>query len=219
MARKSSGIIEPSIPSALQPTADLATLLKQDMTLTGLQSAMADVSNLRLKSAVIQESVLEYAMLGGIRIEKFSVQDCRFDHCDFTAALLAESSWHSNVVVHSRCTGLQLQNSLLKHVRFSHTKLDMANFRFARLEHVVFENCVITGLDLYQAQLKHVVFRQCVIEDVEWSGAQLTDVDLTEATIVSGKGLGGLRGATISAEQLVTLAPYFAAEIGLKIAS
>jgi uncharacterized protein YjbI with pentapeptide repeats len=72
-------------------------------------------------------------------------------------------------------------------------------------------------MDFYHATLKNVTFVGCDIENVEFSGSILTHVDLTASRIVSLRGLRGLKGAWISAEQLVQLAPALAQEIGVII--
>ena len=210
-------LARPDVPNDLQPVTDLAALLRKDEVLSGLSIQDVDVAELRAKGMVLHESSLVKCNFAQASLEKAQLRDCVMEACDLTATVLADSSWHALEVNGSRCSGLQLQNSLLKNVRFRDCKLDLANFRFARLEHVVFENCMIKDLDLYNAQAKHVAFIGCDIEDVEFSGAQLHDVDLTESALLSIKGLHGLKGASISQEQLVRLAPYMATELGLVV--
>lgn len=55
------------------------------------------------------------------------------------------------------------------------------------------------------------------IENISFAGARLKNVDLSEAHILSVKNVIGLKGATISYEQLTFLAPYFTQELGILI--
>jgi hypothetical protein len=45
----------------------------------------------------------------------------------------------------------------------------------------------------------------------------MTNVDVSQSTIESINGIGSLRGVTMSHDQLMQLAPYFAVEAGIKI--
>ena len=207
----------PDLPSQLIDVTDFAALLRRDETLSELRVAEADASGIRLKSAVLQESQISNSSLSQVRIEKLHIRDCIVDRCDLTASVLADSSWHSTVVRSSRCSGIQLQTSLIKDVHFKNCKLDMANFRFSKLENVIFESCAIAEIDFYHASLKRVAFVDCDIDRVEFSDSTLVEVDLTRSRIMSVKGIRGLKGACISSEQLIVLAPYFAQEIGLII--
>ena len=49
------------------------------------------------------------------------------------------------------------------------------------------------------------------------SGARLTDVDLSGARLSTIVGIESLRGATISAAQMLDLAPLLAAHLGLRV--
>lgn len=210
-------ILRPDISSELQSVTNLAQLLLKDETLSGLMIQNGNASTLRIKSATVNDSKLLKCDLSKTKIEKLQLQDCHIEQCDLTAASFADSGWHAVEVVHARCSGIQLQASLMKNVLFKGCKLDFANLRFARLENVIFNDCVISELDLYSAQLKNVAFITCDIEAMEFSEAKLQQVDLSGASIISLKGLRGLKGAVIAPEQMIQLAPYMAQEIGLII--
>lgn len=210
-------IAKPDIPRELHTVPDIRTLLRTDEQLAGLLLQDVEVPKLTAKGTALAESHVLRCTFLQAKIEKLQLQDCLLENSDFSGSNLSEASWHAVAVKATRCSGLQLPNSLLKNVRFVGCRLDMANFRFAKLENVQFEQCVITGMDLYNAQLKHVEFIDCDLEDVEFSGAKLTDVDLTNARLVSVKGLSGLKGARITSDQLVALLPYVAQEIGLVV--
>ncbi len=210
-------ILRPDTPKELSAVTDLASLLRSDETLFGLNIDSADVSGIKLKSAAISESRLAKCNFSQAKIEKLHIRDCVFSNCDLTACLFADSSWHVAEIVGARCSGVQLHSSLMKNILFKNSKLDFANFRFTQLESVIFENCVINELDLYNATLKNVAFIDCDIENVQFSEAKLKGVDLSGSRIVSIKGLAGLKGASISSEQLILLAPCLARNIGIII--
>ena len=59
------------------------------------------------------------------------------------------------------------------------------------------------------------------IDDLEADGlsdySRLTDVDLRGADLDTVRGIASLKGATVSFEQLMTLAPALAEELGLRV--
>ena len=208
-------LLQPDVSADLESVNNLADQLQRDEVISDVKIEDQLASDLRLKSVVINSSLLSKCNFSRTLVERLQLQDCRLEQCDLTASKFAGSSWHVCAVRNTRASGLQLPGSLLKNVHFTNCKLDLANFRMSRLENVIFEGCIVTDLDLYQAKLKDVAFIDCDLENVECSAATMKNVDLTRARIVSIKGLSGLKGAHISSEQLVTLAPYFAQEFGL----
>jgi hypothetical protein len=65
--------------------------------------------------------------------------------------------------------------------------------------------------------LAHVHFGGCDLAGADVSKVRCTDVDLRGARLDGVKGVGALKGATISPDQLVVLAPGLAHAIGLRI--
>lgn len=210
-------MLHPDIPEGLSTTVNVTDLLYADDKIRGIRIEDADISGLRLKSLSIEESLIFKTDLSQTKIEKFEAKDCILKDCDLTASSFASSSWHVIEISGARCSGLQLQTSQLKNVLFKSCKLEIANFRFSALENVMFEDCMINDIDFYNATLKNVTFNGSSIENIAFSGAKLKNVDLSEAQIISVKGVSGLRGATISYEQLTFLAPYFTQELGILI--
>lgn len=210
-------ILHPDIPEALSDIDDITPLLLVDDKLRGLRLESVDISGRRLKGMAIEESLVGKTNFSQTHIEKFEAKDCQFKDCDFTASSFASSSWHVIEVSGARCSGIQLQTSVLKNVLFKGCKLEFANFRFAKLENVIFEDCLINDIDFYNATLKNVVFSGSSIENITFAGARLKNVDLSDAQLVSVKNVSGLKGATISYEQLTFLAPYFTQELGILI--
>jgi uncharacterized protein YjbI with pentapeptide repeats len=67
------------------------------------------------------------------------------------------------------------------------------------------------------AQLSNVIFTNCDLTSADFSGAKITSADLRGNTLVSLKGVAGLKGATINTEQLISLMPEFAAALGIEV--
>lgn len=207
----------PTLLRHLEPVTDLSEFFREEDTLENSLVNHGTLVNSHLKDCLIDGSHLRKTDLSNTKIDTFSMSNCIIDDCTFIASQFPDSSWHMTEMTNSRCSGIQLSTSTIRNVRFKHCKLDLANFRFAKLSNVIFEECVVEEMDFYGASLKNVSFIDCELDKVEFSTASLQQVDLTEARIVSLRGIPSLKGAIITNEQLIYLAPYFAAEFGIKI--
>jgi uncharacterized protein YjbI with pentapeptide repeats len=62
-----------------------------------------------------------------------------------------------------------------------------------------------------------VVFDGCELEDAVFSGTRLRGVSLSGSKLVGMKGMVDLRGATMTLDQLIEIAPGLAAELGIEL--
>jgi uncharacterized protein YjbI with pentapeptide repeats len=120
-------------------------------------------------------------------------------------------------IIGSRLTGIDLSRSTIKDVVFENCKLDMANFRFAKLTRVRFVNCALFETDFQAAELSGVEFQDSQLEKVEFHHCKLRAVDARTSQLFDIRGWQSLKGLTIDTTQLVTVAPQLALELGLTI--
>jgi uncharacterized protein YjbI with pentapeptide repeats len=102
-------------------------------------------------------------------------------------------------------------------IRVRGVKLGFVNLAGARLQDVVFEECEIGSLDARAAQLRSVAFVDCTVQELNVTEATLSKVDLSGARLHALVGVESLRGAIVSHEQLLDLAPLLAAQLGVEV--
>lgn len=117
----------------------------------------------------------------------------------------------------SRFGSVELYDAEWQSVVVSGSKLGWVNLRAARLHDVRFVGCTIDELDLANAQLARVTFEGCSVETLRLDGARLTHVDLRGLDMHVIAGVEGLRGATLSHEQTMLMAPLFAEHLGVNV--
>jgi uncharacterized protein YjbI with pentapeptide repeats len=207
----------PKLPprAGLEPI-DLSQLVAE-VSLEHVLVSGIDASNLRAKSLALDESLLEKVTLAEARLERLGLSDAELKACDFSAARCPENSIIRVRITDSRMTGVDLSRGTLKDVVFENCKLDMANFRFAKLTRVQFIDCILNEADFQRAELKDVAFLSSHLEKVEFSQARIKDVDARTSELVDIRGWQSLRGLTIDPVQLITIAPQLAQELGLAI--
>lgn len=178
-----------------------------------------DVAIVSLDGASVSDSVFRGLSFGSVPAKKLHLRRVRFERCDLSNADWAECSLAQVVFTDCRLTGLRLTESLLKTCRLSDCKLDLAQFRFAELDDTTFTSCELREADFYQATLKGVRFEQCGLEQTEFYHASIKKVvDFRSSQVSTLKfGLGDLKGARFSAQQLIELSPLLASLAGLRI--
>lgn len=212
-------ISPPSLPSVLTTSENPYELFENEESVNGYRIENISLTSEQLETMSLSESLFSKVDFTQVRVNRLHVADCDFQGCIFTASKFPESSWHRATIGTARCSGLQITNAFLKNIVFKNSKLEIANFRFSRLDNVAFEDCVLNDVDFYNAQLKNVEFVNCSINKITFANARMINVDISKSFVEAVNGVQSLRGVTISYDQLLQLAPSFAAEAGIKIAT
>lgn len=151
------------------------------------------------------------------RVRASSFSESRLSQLDVVALSAPESGWRDVVVANSRLGSLELHQANLRRVAFTGCRLGYVNLRDVDAADVVFADCVIEDLDLMRAKAKRVSLSGCRINRLELAHSRLEAVDLRGATFADVSGVEGLRGVTISTDQLFDLAPILAGRLGVTV--
>jgi uncharacterized protein YjbI with pentapeptide repeats len=151
------------------------------------------------------------------RLEKVRITDSIMTRMEAAGLYAGEGVWLRAEVRDSRFTGADLGASFFEDCLFKGVKFDGIGFRFAKFKRVTFVECVLRKADFSSAQLTHVTFVDCNFEETNFDAAVCKLVDLRGENLSNIKGVLGLKGATISNEQLIQLAPLLAAELNFTI--
>jgi len=203
------GALEPADPAEAAEGADdldeveLADLNLESMIWTGRRRLGAS----RVSDLVVGDWTARAASLVNSVVER----------ADVVTLSAAESGWWNVEVLQSRIGSAELYDAVLRNVHFVRCKLGYLNLRGANLTDVAFTDCVISDLDLLRATATRVSFAGTRIGRLELSGSKLEDVDLRGASLADIGTLEGLRGATITLDQLLEIAPALAEGLGIQV--
>lgn len=167
---------------------------------------------------------VEACRFDGLEVATWSLRGARLVEAVFVGANIpvasgARSDWRDVEVRDSRFGSVEAYDTAWRGIRFTRCKLGYVNLRAAELLDVAFVDCTIDEIDLLDASARRVAFETTRIATLNVSGARLTDVDLRGADIGQVVGMAGLRGATISSEQLQLMAPALADLAGIVVES
>ena len=208
-------IAAPRLPAHLE-TAD-SRVIVPEATVERVRIEGGELAGRQLPAVSLDEIKISRLTLAQSKLEKLVVRDSIISGCDFAAVSSTEISLQRTKLSDIRATGWDVSRGIIRDVTFLDCKLDLANFRFARLTSVHFKGCVLVGADFLQAHLNKVRFEDCELDQADFNHATLKDTDLRGSRIAGLRGWQYLRGASIDQTQLITAASYLAAELGLTV--
>ncbi len=167
------------------------------------------------KALSLDEVHMERVIASGVNFERMTARDLIAKSCDFSACRAWEASLLRSTLTDCRMTGWDSNRGICKDVTFVRCKLDIANFRFAKLTRVTFIDCILTNADFLSAQLQNVTFEKCHLEATEFAQCSMKDVDFRGSDLINIRGWQYFKGATIDTTQLMGAAPHLAQEIGI----
>ncbi|WP_314616649.1 pentapeptide repeat-containing protein [Streptomyces stackebrandtii] len=168
--------------------------------------------------ARFSESALSSVTFTGGRFRRARFDTVWMHNIRTVGSDLAETTWLDTECLSSLLAGTQLHGTQMRRAVFHHCKFDSVNLRAAQLANVTFVDCLLRDVDFAGATLNGVSFPGTTLDGVDLTKATLTRVDLSEATALGiTSGVAALKGATISAPQLLDLAPALARHIGLTV--
>lgn len=163
----------------------------------------------------------------GSRVERLRLQrwdlpgvsliECAVSDLDVTVLSGPASVWRDVEVAVGRWGSAELYDVQWRSVHLSGMRISYLNLRGADLMDVRLTDCVIDELDLAGARARRMAFPGCRVDRLALDRATLTDVDLRGLEPSAIDGIDGLRGATITHDQLLRWSPVLAGHLGLLV--
>lgn len=114
------------------------------------------------------------------------------------------------VLKNSQLTGLRLPRGYFKNIQFLNCRMNVSNFRQSKFERCLFYNCVLNEADFGGSDFKNVRFEYCQLQQTEFSNCVSSRLEFESTSLAAIRGVAGLRGATISSENLIEVSPALA---------
>ena len=171
-----------------------------------------------LDGVSILDSTFHSTTLNGISGKKLYLRRVKFEDCDFSNIEMPDSSLFDVTFKKCRLTGLQLTDSILEHCSFIGCKLNLSQFRFSKIYNTAFVDCDLQEADFYSAAFRRSKFEHCTLEQTEFYKTIAKELDFRTSAVGAIKfGLGDLRGAKFSPDQMIALFPTLASLVDFKI--
>ena len=165
----------------------------------------------------LRESRWVRADLAGRRIAGLRCRDVVFEHCDLSGAVLDGAALTRVRFTDCRLTGLQLGGAELTDVHVADCRADLVSLRMARARHLLIENSSTPALDLYAFTGTDCSLVGCDLTGVNLTDARLTNLALHGSVVDDVTGAMALRGARISADQLLPVGAALLAALDIQV--
>ncbi|MEO6761369.1 MAG: pentapeptide repeat-containing protein [Candidatus Saccharimonadales bacterium] len=205
-------IHSPIAPKILSQLDIWGGIIENELDIDGFQVESRDFSGIRRLN--IEASRINKVTVMGTVLENLELSDVECLRLE-GAALQAYKTFFLRVnMVDCRLTGAEFAEGHFEDCTFKNVKFDQAGFRFASFKRVIFDSCVLEQADFSNAKLTDVTFTDCSLDNSSFVSASCTNVDVTSEDLTMIKGVLGLKGSTLSSEQVIQLAPLLASELG-----
>jgi uncharacterized protein YjbI with pentapeptide repeats len=155
--------------------------------------------------------------LAETRRSPLTLVDSVLRRCDLSAAVWQSVTMRQVELLGCRALGLRLSVDLGQDVYVEEGRFDSATLRISRVRGlVVFDSCTFTDA-MIGGDLSAAVFTGCTFQGAEFAATAAQGCDLRESRLGGARGLVTLRGARVTADQTVTIAPRLATELGLTV--
>ncbi len=165
----------------------------------------------------LQESRWVGADLSGRRLAGLRCRDTEFVNCNLSGTVLESASLTRVAFTECRLTGVVLSGAELVDVHVVDGRADLALFRMATARHLWVENTSLRGADFYEFDGSGCAFLGCDLTDATLAEARLPGVLLHGSTLDAVRDASALRGARISADQVVPLGAAILAAMDIEV--
>jgi uncharacterized protein YjbI with pentapeptide repeats len=218
MVKTNGGRARPARQISLPHLADFdADYLEIGRDYDAIAFADRDFTGQDASDARFLECRLERCCLEGLSMRRARLVDCLLADVHGASVDFTDSTWRDSQMTGGRLGAMTLPGATWTGIRVRGVKLGFVNLAGARLQDVVFEECEIGSLDARAAQLRSVAFVDCTVQELNVTEATLSKVDLSGTRLLALVGVESLRGAIVSHEQLLDLAPLLAAQLGVEV--
>lgn len=189
--------------------------IDEDATLEALRWADQSFGDRTLRGVAFVGCELDNVALGDADLTAARFGDTRLTRLNVPVLKAPDASWVGTEMAGSRIGAWEGYGANLRATQVTECKITYANLRGATLTDVLFTGCTFDELDLLDVKGARVAFVDCTIGVLTAHHMRLEDLDLRGASIGAVSGMDGLKGATMSENQVTMLAAQFAAHLGV----
>ncbi|WP_344156756.1 pentapeptide repeat-containing protein [Kribbella yunnanensis] len=178
---------------------DATRLRLEDVTIVGSRFV-----GTRLADALWEGVVMSGSVFDGVDLSSARVDGGKLDRVHFRGCQLS---------------GLSLSGVACENVIFGDCRLDYATFDTVRTAGALgFVNCSMSETSLVGCRWDKAVIDGCRLSGLELDHCDLRGSDLRGNSLATVRGVGSLRGVTLTADQLADLTAALVADLEIRIA-
>ena len=145
------------------------------------------------------------------------VVDVTFEDCDVVGVLADGSRLDRVTVTGSRLRGVTWAGGVIRDVTLELVNGTDLSCRFSTLRVVTFRDCQLPEADFTEAEFDQVLFERCDLRAAKFDHAKVNKVRIAGCNLAGASGATDLRGASMELDDVLSLGPSLAKEIGITI--
>ncbi len=205
----------PALPAGLTPL-DIGGLRAQREH-DGVELVDCDFSGAHLSESSLETARFKGCRFAGAELRRLHCVQVVFETCDFANTRWFDCDFGDVAFLDCRFIGASITGGRLSAVLLSDCLAQMAKLSHLGRPHMLLQGCDLRGALLMESDLSETRLADCDLGGLELFNVDLAGTDLRGNELDDLKGVACLRGATIDALQLLTLAPVLAAHVGLVV--
>ena len=156
--------------------------------------------------------------LGPAELEANSeLVDLALTSCDVIGVLAQKSRLERVTITQSRLRGTTWAGGVVRDLTLEQVTGEDVSFRFSILRAVTFRDCHLPGVDFTNVEFDNVRFERCVLQRAVFDHAKVKSLRIEQCDLAGATGVLALRGASMPFDDVLSLAPSLAREIGITI--
>jgi uncharacterized protein YjbI with pentapeptide repeats len=150
-------------------------------------------------------------------IANSEVVEVAIEDCDVVGVIAVKSRLERMQVTSSRLRGVSWAGGVIRGVTLEGVSTADLSCRFSTLRGVAIRDTDLTGADFTETELDDVVFERCDLRGAQFTHARVKKLRMAGCNLAGISGAIDLRGASMALDDVLSLAPSLAREIGITI--
>lgn len=153
----------------------------------------------------------------GVEAADARLADHTLDGCDVAAVLLRGFDARRLVVAETRLRDVACLAGRVADLHAQGVRAERLAVRFTSLHSARFVDCSLVGADFTGTTFDHVTFLRCDLSGARFDAAKVVALRAADVDFAGVSGAARLAGATITAGDLLGLAPSLARDMGIEL--
>ena len=146
-----------------------------------------------------------------------SLVDLALTECDVVGVLAEKARLERVSITNSRLRGTTWAGGVVRHVTLDNVTGTDVSFRFSSLRSVTIRDAQIPELDFTDVEFDEVRLERCVLPGAVFDHARVKSLRIEGCDLAGATGVINLRGASMDFDDVLSVAPGLAREIGILI--
>jgi uncharacterized protein YjbI with pentapeptide repeats len=143
--------------------------------------------------------------------------DLTLTECDVVGVLADKSRLERVTITNSRLRGTSWAGGVVRGVVLDNVTGADVSFRFSTLRSVTIRDSQIPGVDFTSVEFEEVRLERCSLPRAVFDHARVKSLRIESNDLAGATGVINLRGASMDLDDVLSIAPSHAREIGIQV--